>query len=73
MKTRQEHNLEICEKLTQFFADPKHKDIRFFQALCNMDLLVQQYDDRMNVSGVEDPFHKESSTTNKQIDKFLNK
>ena len=73
MKTRQQHNLEICEKLTQFFADPNHKDIRFFQALCNMDLLIQQYDKDLMHIGVEDPFHKESSTTNKQIDKFLKK
>jgi hypothetical protein len=73
MKTRQQHNLEICEKLTQFFSDPNHKDIRFFQALTAMDLFAQEYDDQMNVTGIEDPFHKESSTTNKQIDKFLNK
>lgn len=60
---RQETNLEICKKLTKFFSDPKNKDIRFFQALSNMGLLEQQYDDRLNVTGVNDPFYQESAKT----------
>jgi hypothetical protein len=73
MKTRQQHNLEICEKLTQFFSDPNHIDLRFFQALSAMDLFTQQYDEDRNVTGIEDPFHKESSKTNKDIINFLNR
>jgi len=71
--TRQEHNLEICQKLTEFFADPNNKDIRFFQALTAMGMFNPQIDNRYNVSGVDDPFHVESSVTNEKINIFLNK
>ena len=73
MKTRQEHNLEICQKLTEFFSDPNHKDIRFFQALNAMDMFTNRVDDFGVVHGINDPFHTESKTTNDTIDKFLNK
>lgn len=71
--TRQEHNLEICQKLTEFFSNPNHKDLRFFQALSAMDLFTQQYDDRINVTGIDDPFYVESSKTNQDITNFLNR
>jgi 8-oxo-dGTP diphosphatase len=64
MKSRQEHNLEICEKLKEFFADDKHKNIRFFQALALMDAI--KYD-----THVLDPFNTESSTTNQTITKYM--
>jgi hypothetical protein len=60
---RQESNLEICKKLTEYFSRPENRDIRFFQALSNMGLLEQQYDDRLNVTGVKDPFYQESAKT----------
>jgi hypothetical protein len=69
MKTRQEHNLEICQKLIEFFSNPECKDLRFFQGLAVLDIL----DYTTETGFVIDPFNKESSTTNKQIDKFLNK
>jgi hypothetical protein len=70
MKTRQDHNLEICQKLTEFFSNPNHKDIRFFQALSAMDLFKIQYDDKLNTTGIEDPFYIESSKTNQDITNF---
>jgi len=67
--TRQEANLEIVKKLEEFFSKPEHKDVRFFQGLTSMNLFVQQYDDRLNVTGIEDPFHQESRTTLEIINK----
>ena len=67
--TRQEHNLEICQKLTKFFSDPNLKDLRFFQGLAAMDTL----DYTAETGFVVDPFNKESSTTNKDITNFLNR
>lgn len=67
--TRQEHNLEICEKLTQFFANNEHADIRFFQGLAILDILDYTSDHGF----LFDPFNKESKITNDTITKFLNK
>ena len=67
--TRQEHNLEICKKLTEFFSNPECKDLRFFQGLAVLDLLDYNIDQGF----VIDPFNTESKTTNNTIDKFLNK
>jgi len=53
----QKTNLEICQKLTEFFSDPKTKDLRFFQGLTSLDLFNPIYDDRLNVVGVDDPFY----------------
>lgn len=66
MKSRQEHNLEICKKLTQFFTDEKNKDLRFFQSLIIMDVL--KYNKESNLL---DPFNMESSDVNKIITDFL--
>ena len=60
---RQEANLEICQKLTEFFSRPENADIRFFQALTIMGLLETQIDEHKNVNGVKDPFHQESAKT----------
>ena len=67
MKTRQQHNLEICEKLTQFFSNPECKDLRFFQGLAAMDI----FDYSTETGFVVDPFNIESSKTNKDITNFL--
>jgi hypothetical protein len=69
MKTRQEHNLEICQKLMEFFSNPECKDLRFFQGLAVLDIL----DYTTETGFVIDPFNKESKTTNDTIDKFFNK
>lgn len=71
MKSRQENNLEICQKLTEFFSDPNHSDVRFFQALSSMNLYKNQYDEELNIIGIEDPFYIESSKTNQEITNFL--
>jgi hypothetical protein len=60
---RQEANLEICQLLTDFFANEKHRDVRFFQALHILNLFEMQYDDKLNVTGVKDPFSQESVKT----------
>lgn len=67
--TRQEHNLEICQKLTEFFSNPNHKDLRFFQALAAMETI----DYTTEIGLVVDPFNKESSKTNQDITNFLNR
>jgi hypothetical protein len=67
--TRQEANLEIVKKLEEFFSKPEHKDVRFFQGLTSMNLFVQQYDDRLNVTGIEDPFFQESVKTLEIVNK----
>ena len=71
MKTRQQHNLEICEKLTQFFSDPNCKDLRFFQGLAILDILDYTTDQGFLI----DPFNKESKITNDtiNINEFINK
>lgn len=69
--TRQESNLEICKKLTDFFSRPENHDIRFFQGLTNLGLFYQQFDDRMNVTGIDDPFCQESTKTLQIINKTI--
>lgn len=66
--TRQEHNLEICQKLTEFFSKPNHAGLRFLQALSAMD--VFDYTPETN-EFVVDPFNTESSKTNQDITNFL--
>jgi hypothetical protein len=63
---RKESNLEIIEALKEYFSSPENQDIRFFQGLSNLDLFKQQFDDRLNCTGIEDPYHYES-------EKILNK
>ena len=55
--TKQDQNLEICKNLVEFFSRPENRDIRFFQGLYAMGLFNQQFDDRLNCTGVEDPFY----------------
>jgi len=61
--TRQEANMQIIVELTNFFSKPENRDVRFFQGLTVMGLFNQQIDDRMNVTGIDDPFHQESTKT----------
>lgn len=66
--SNQEKNLEICQKLTEFFSDPKNRDLRFFQALSNMGAFKQQFDDRLNCVGVDDPYY----ISNDRVIKLIN-
>jgi hypothetical protein len=68
--TRQEANMQIIAELTEFFSKPEHKNVRFFQGLTEMGLFKQQIDDRMNVTGIDDPFHQESTKTLNHITEF---
>lgn len=63
---RREINLEIIEALKEYFNSPDNKDIRFFQGLSNLGLFNQQFDDRINCTGIDDPYYYES-------EKILNK
>ena len=62
--TRQEANLEIIEKLKQFFTE--NPDIRFFQGLQILKLQnitsTLTAHDEVEYS-IEDNFHEESTTT----------
>lgn len=63
---RKEKNLEIIESLKEYFNSPENQDIRFFQGLSNLGLFNQQFDDRLNCTGIDDPYYYES-------EKILNK
>jgi hypothetical protein len=63
---RKETNMEIIESLKEYFNLPENEGIRFFQGLFNLELFKQQFDDRLNCTGIEDPYHYES-------EKILNK
>jgi hypothetical protein len=63
---RKEKNLEIIETLKEYFNSPENQDIRFFQGLSNLGLFNQQFDDRLNCTGIDDPYYYES-------EKILNK
>lgn len=60
--SRQAANIQICNKLRQFFEEEDHKDLRFFQGLFALSLLKQNTD-----STIQDPFNEESYTTIKNI------
>lgn len=64
----QSTNIEICEKLIEFFKRPENKNLRFFQALSNMKIFENQYDDRLNVQGIDDPYYYENRKIIKKID-----
>ena len=67
--SNQKTNLEICQKLTEFFSNPENKDLRFFQALSNFDMFKQNYDDRLNVVGVDDPFYMRNEVVLSKLEK----
>jgi len=58
---RKEDNLEILERLEEYFSSPDMEEIRFFQGLSNLGLFNHQFDDRLNCTGIDDPFYEESS------------
>jgi hypothetical protein len=62
-------NLEICQKLTEYFSRPENKEIRFFQGLTNMGLFKQQFDDRLNCTGIDDPYYMSNEKVLKHISK----
>ena len=64
---RREANLEILEKLKDYFSSPGMEGIRFFQGLSNLGLFNQQFDDRLNCTGIDDPFYEESNKTLNKI------
>ena len=66
---RKEDNLEILERLEEYFSSPDREEIRFFQGLSNLGLFNQQFDDRLNCTGIDDPFYEESKKT---LDKIKN-
>lgn len=53
--SRQAANVQICNKLRQFFEDEKHKDLRFCQALFVLGLIKQDKDGK-----IIDNFNEES-------------
>jgi hypothetical protein len=63
---RKETNMEIIESLKEYFNLPENEGIRFFQGLSNLGLFNQQFDDRLNCTGIDDPYYYES-------EKILNK
>lgn len=67
---RKESNLEILERLKEYFSSPEMEGIRFFQGLSNLGLFNQQFDDRLNCTGIDDPFYEESKRT---LDKIKSK
>lgn len=60
--SRQAANVQICNKLRQFFEQEENKDLRFFQGLFALGLLNQNQD-----SSIQDPFYEESYNTIRKI------
>jgi len=60
-------NIEICNKLIDFFNKEENKDIRFFQALQILKLQDVIILEDINHSYIEDNFNEESLTTLKKI------
>jgi hypothetical protein len=58
-----ETNLEICQKLTEYFSRPENEQIRFFQGLSNLGLFKSQFDDRLNCTGVDDNYYESPEKT----------
>lgn len=60
IKSRQKANMEIIEILTKYFE--KYPDIRFGQALINLDILHYKNSKYENIDSynVQDPFNYES-------------
>ena len=66
-----ETNLEICQKLTEYFALPENEQIRFFQGLSNLGLLRGQFDDKLNIIGIVDNYYQEPQKTLQTISKTV--
>lgn len=60
--TRQEANLEICEHLTNYFSNPKHKDSRFWQGLFNLGIIDSRLHENDTVR-IKDDHNLESIKT----------
>jgi len=54
MNNRQEYNLKIVNKLQQYFID--NPDIRFFQALWNLDII------QIDNGYIKDKYNEESKS-----------
>lgn len=64
-KTRQECNLEIINRLGDYILS--HPDIRFGQALVNLNILNIVYDSLGENPIVSDPYYEESVQTLKRM------
>ena len=64
-KTRQECNLEIINRLRDYILS--HPDIRFGQALVNLNILNIVYDSLGENPIVSDPYYEESVQTLKRM------
>ena len=64
-KTRQECNLEIINRLKDYILS--HSDIRFGQALVNLNILNIVYDSLGENPIVSDPYYEESIQTLKRM------
>lgn len=71
MKTRQEYNFMILDKLKELFTC--YPDLRFCQGLINLEIIQTQngFVDGENVISIKDPFYEESKITlNKVLSKW---
>ena len=64
-KTRLEYNRMILEKLKVYLEN--NPNIRFVQALCNLNIIKYSLDDDSYNNKVIDPFFEESSETYKEL------
>jgi hypothetical protein len=65
-KTRQECNIEILNRLGDYILS--HPDIRFGQALVNLNILNIVYDSLGENPIVSDPYYEESVQTLRRMD-----
>jgi len=59
-------NLEICQKLTEFFEKPENHDLRFFQGLSVLGMIENQH---IDIMCIKDNFHEESLATIRNMKK----
>ncbi len=64
-KTRLEYNRMILEKLKEYLEN--NPNIRFGQALCNLNIIKYSLDNDSYNNKVIDPFFEESSETYKEL------
>lgn len=64
-KTRLEYNRMILEKLKEYLEN--NPNIRFGQALCNLNIIKYSLDNDSYNNKVIDPFFEESSKTYKEL------
>lgn len=60
-------NIEICNKLMEFFSKEENKDLRFFQGLQILKLQKSQVGHMTSAMVILDNFHEESLITLKKM------